>query len=182
MPNRAPGQLGLIQDFVNTLEVDTGRDDIGTAAALGAWLGARGLLRDEPATEPDRLLFRELREALRRLLVANNGGLTQDADLEVLNRLAAGAGLRPRFLGGGRVVLQPGEAGIGAAVGGLLAAVSDAMHEGTWRRLKACADHSCRWAFYDRSKNRSGHWCSMEVCGNRSKARQLRRRRKAATS
>jgi predicted RNA-binding Zn ribbon-like protein len=35
------------------------------------------------------------------------------------------------------------------------------------------------WAFYDRSKNRSGHWCSMRVCGNRAKARQFRERRRA---
>src|SRR5216683_7622002 len=103
MPNRAPGQLGLIQDFVNTLEVDTGRDDLGTASGLDAWLGDRGLLRDEQVTEPDRLLAVELREALRRLLLANNGGPAQDADLEVLNRLAVGSGLRPRFLGDGGV-------------------------------------------------------------------------------
>ncbi len=182
MPNRAPGQLGLIQDFVNTLEVDTGRDDIGTAAGLDAWLDERGLLGDVQATAVDRLLAVELREALRRLLVANNGGAVQDADLEVLNRLAVGSGLRPRFLGHGGVVLEPGAAGVRAALGKLLAAVSGAMYEGTWKRLKACADHGCRWAFYDRSRNRSGHWCSMEVCGNRSKARQFRRRRQSARS
>ena len=48
------------------------------------------------------------------------------------------------------------------------------MADGTWRRLKACREDTCQWAFYDRSKNRSGTWCSMAVCGNRAKARAYR--------
>jgi predicted RNA-binding Zn ribbon-like protein len=52
------------------------------------------------------------------------------------------------------------------------------MEADTWSRLKACRDDTCKWAFYDHSKNRSGHWCSMEVCGSRHKARQYRERRK----
>ena len=55
-----------------------------------------------------------------------------------------------------------------------------AIAEGTWARLKACERDSCRWAFYDRSKNRSGHWCSMDVCGAREKNRRAYRRRRAS--
>ena len=54
----------------------------------------------------------------------------------------------------------------------------EAMADGTWSRLKACSADSCQWVFYDTSKNRSGHWCSMRVCGNRAKARQFRARRR----
>src|SRR3712207_8580100 len=36
-------------------------------------------------------------------------------------------------------------------------------------RLKACPWDSCQWAFYDQSRNRSGVWCNMAVCGNRAK-------------
>jgi len=75
----------------------------------------------------------------------------------------------------------PEAAGTAGALGHIVASVSDAMTDRTWFRLKACADERCRWAFYDQSKNRSGHWCSMEVCGNRSKARQFRRRQRAAS-
>ena len=46
---------------------------------------------------------------------------------------------------------------------------------GTWPRLKGCAQ--CEWVFFDRSKNRSGTWCSMTICGNRTKNRAYRRRR-----
>jgi predicted RNA-binding Zn ribbon-like protein len=176
--NRAPGSLGLVQDFVNTRAFDPDQEQIPTPEALGAWLGARGLLQDEPVGEADRLSAVELREALRRLLLANNGATPDAADLELLNRVAGDGGLRPRFLPGGQVALEPAAPGVPGALGRLLAAVSDAMSAGTWARLKACADHACLWAFYDRSRNRSGHWCSMEVCGNRAKARQFRSRRR----
>ena len=49
------------------------------------------------------------------------------------------------------------------------------MRDGTFARLKACREHTCEWAFYDHSRNRSATWCSMEVCGNRAKARDLSR-------
>jgi predicted RNA-binding Zn ribbon-like protein len=53
------------------------------------------------------------------------------------------------------------------------------MENDTWARLKACRSDTCRWAFYDHSKNRSGHWCSMEVCGARHKAREYRARHRS---
>jgi len=51
-----------------------------------------------------------------------------------------------------------------------------AKEEGIWSRLKVCPNEACQWAFYDRSRNRSGRWCMMEVCGNRMKARSFRQR------
>ncbi len=183
MANRALGPLGLVQDFVNTLELDEdGGETIGTPEALGAWLRERRLLDGERVTAADQARAVELREALRRLLLANNGGPLHQADLALLNQVAAESGLRPHFVAGGQVVLEPTAHGAQGALGRLLAAVSGAMNEGTWCRLKACADHGCRWAFYDCSKNHSGHWCSMEVCGNRAKARQFRQRRRSASA
>ncbi len=41
-----------------------------------------------------------------------------------------------------------------------------------------CSSDTCQWAFYDRSKNRSGRWCSMQVCGNRTKTRAYRARQR----
>jgi predicted RNA-binding Zn ribbon-like protein len=54
------------------------------------------------------------------------------------------------------------------------------MRDGTWDRMKACRADDCEWAFYDSSRNRSGTWCSMEVCGNRAKARAFRARHRPA--
>ena len=171
--NVAPGRLRLVQEFVNTLEADEDRDNIATPQLLVAWLAERGLLSGDADGAAEHAGAIEVREALRRLLLANNAARPPAAsDLEILNRAALESGLRPRFTTQGGVRLEPG------ALGSLLAEVSEAMAEGTWHRLKACAEDTCVWAFYDRSKNRSGHWCSMEVCGNRAKARSFRQRQR----
>ncbi len=54
--------------------------------------------------------------------------------------------------------------------------IADAQAAGTWERLKSCPADDCRWAFYDRSRNRSAVWCNMAVCGNRAKVRSYRER------
>ena len=179
--NRARGGLALVQDFVNTVDLEEGKEQIGTAAALRSWLVDRGLLSDRLVTTAEHARAIQLREALRRLLFANNGGELHEVDLDELNSAARAAGLRVRFLSEGQTRLEPEATGTAGALGHIVASVSDAMADRTWFRLKACADERCRWAFYDQSKNRSGHWCSMEVCGNRSKARQFRRRQRAAS-
>lgn len=59
-------------------------------------------------------------------------------------------------------------------IGQILAVVVEAAGDGSWQRLKACREHRCEWAFYDRARNRSGRWCSMAVCGTRSKMQTYR--------
>src|SRR5215213_10291349 len=76
----------------------------------------------------------------------------------------------------GGPTLGPESSGVSAALGRILAAVVRATDEGIWGRLKVCSNDACQWAFYDRSRNRSGKWCTMEVCGNRMKARTFRQR------
>lgn len=180
MANRAPGSLALVQDFVNTVDIEAEQEELDTPEALGSWLSGRGLMTAGRVTAADHARAIELREALRHLLFANNGASLHEADLEVLNGAAAGARLRPRFVARSQAHLEPEVAGTMGALGHIVASVSDAMADGSWYRLKACADDGCQWAFYDRSKNRSGHWCSMEVCGNRAKARQFRQRHKTS--
>ena len=58
----------------------------------------------------------------------------------------------------------------------MLAIVAASIADGTWERLKACAADDCHWAFYDHTRNRSGRWCSMAVCGNRAKVERFRER------
>jgi predicted RNA-binding Zn ribbon-like protein len=64
----------------------------------------------------------------------------------------------------------------------VLAAAGTAMLDGSWARLKACAGPECEWAFYDRSRNRSGLWCDMAVCGSRHKVRAYRSRQRGTLS
>jgi predicted RNA-binding Zn ribbon-like protein len=39
--------------------------------------------------------------------------------------------------------------------------------------VRECSEKTCRWFFLDRSRNHSRRWCDMQLCGNRSKARQF---------
>jgi predicted RNA-binding Zn ribbon-like protein len=178
--NPAPGQLKLVQDFVNSADLMDGTDDIAEPGALAEWLRLRGLI--DPATElagSDVEHALAIREALRRLLLANNGAVVYPVDLATLNRAAAESALRPRFLPDRSVRLEPEAAGVAGALGRILGIATTAMADGSWAQLKACADHDCAWAFWDQSKNHSGHWCRMGACGNRAKARRYRERRRS---
>ena len=174
----APGRLSLVQELVNTYDVESGADDLDSPASLVAWLGARGLrAADGRADAADLEAARRLREALRDLMELNAGAELDPTTPETLNEAAASAGLTLHFGTDGRARLRPSAPGIAGALGELLAIVEGAMADGTWSRLKVCRARDCRWAFYDRSKNRSGTWCVMSVCGNRDKVRSYRERR-----
>ena len=175
----APGKLRLVEEFVNTLDLDDGIDHLANPADLGAWFAARGLARPDVVAGPvDVRRAVELREALRAALLANNGGAPlTDAAISVFNRVGRRARLVVQFDDRGKAALEPVTDDLDAALGRLLAIVRDAMATGQWWRLKACRSDTCRWAFFDQSKNHSRHWCSMDVCGSQAKARTYRRRR-----
>jgi predicted RNA-binding Zn ribbon-like protein len=178
----APAPLATVQQLVNTIELDVEPppDALATAAGARDFLVGHGLV-DETATvtEADARRLREVREALRALLLANNGvPVTPDA-IDSLNRAAATSALGARFAADGTLGLGGRGDGVDGAIGALLAIVFEAVADGTWGRLKACREETCEWAFYDRSRNRSSQWCVMAVCGNRSKARAYRARQKA---
>jgi predicted RNA-binding Zn ribbon-like protein len=176
----APGELELVREFVNTLEIDgeTCSEELRTPELLQAWLTKRGLLPRAAALEGDDLeRALELREALRGMLLAHNGVPVGREPFEAFDRLAAEAGLSVRVVGDGSARLEPTGSGLESAIGRIAGIVYDAGVEGTWTRLKACAADDCQWAFYDASRNRSGTWCDMSSCGNRAKVRAYRQRR-----
>jgi predicted RNA-binding Zn ribbon-like protein len=179
--NPAPGDLELVRAFVNTNDIDAAKDEIDNPEDLARWLENHGLL--EHGAVPDEAARRHavaLREALRGLMLCNNDGLAPDPGaVDALNDIAARARLVVRFNGAGAAQLTPASSGVDAALGRILALVYAAYEGGTWPRLKACRNDTCHWGFYDRSKNRSGHWCSMSNCGSQLKARAYRQRRKA---
>jgi predicted RNA-binding Zn ribbon-like protein len=171
----APGPLRLVQLFVNTNDLETGPDLLPDPAALRAWLADHDLAV-ETVSEEDHARAIALREAIRELVCANAGLPHDPAAADLVNEI--GAGLRP-VLDPPATRLEPTAGGIDGALGRIVAAIHAAIAEGTWERLKACERDICRWAFYDHSKNRSGHWCSMAVCGQREKNRRAYRRRRA---
>ena len=176
----APGDLELVRAFVNTLDIEQGEEALSTPAALGEWISAEGLAPAgvEPTPADLRRAVR-LREALRAILLSHGEGSTEEpADAwRALDEAAARARLQVRFGPEGAALIEPGTTGVDGALGRLLAVVHVAVSDrDTWNRLKACRLHSCEWAFYDHTKNRSGAWCNMAVCGNRAKARAYRER------
>ena len=90
--------------------------------------------------------------------------------------VAPAAALAPSLRTG---ALEPAGDGPDAACALALAIVFAARADGSFARLKACPHAHCGWAFYDSSRNRSGQWCSMRICGNRTKGEAFRRRRSA---
>ena len=181
---QAPGELELVRAFVNTVDIEEGEEELHSAGALAAWLAEHGLATsDVRATPGDLRHATELREALRAVLLAHNGGPPAPAAAcATLDAGARRARVRLRFDKGATGALEPEAAGVDGALGRLLAIVHAAIAQGTWERLKACREHTCEWAFYDHTKNRSGSWCNMQVCGNRAKARAYRERQAAPGS
>ena len=117
---RGPGPLLVVQELVNTLDIEAGTDSIDSPAGLKAWLVERSLAPgDVRPTGDDIARVAEFREALRALLHANNGGGLDADDLRSLNRAGRG-GLRVRFGGRRRrAALEPqAEEAIAAAIGG----------------------------------------------------------------
>ena len=175
----APGALRLVQRFINSQDRE-GPELLPDAEALAAWLQAAGLLAPGiPVTRAAHRRAIALREALRELTAANAGLPHDPRAVDVVNAAGRRAGLAPVLTGPADGTLAPAASGVDGALGGIVAAVHAAIAEGTWPRLKACERESCRWAFYDHSRNRSGHWCSMAVCGSREKNRRAYRRRRA---
>jgi predicted RNA-binding Zn ribbon-like protein len=179
----APGALGLIQAFVNTADLEPGLDALGDPNELGAWLVARRLMAsNETADEADLKHAIALREAIRGAIGANSGGSVYPVDMATLNGAVSASRLLPRFGADGRARLEPHADGVEGALGRIVAAVFAAMNEEDWTRLKLCGSSTCRWAFYDQSRNHSSRWCKMASCGNRQKAKRFRERAKAAPS
>jgi predicted RNA-binding Zn ribbon-like protein len=175
----APEPLGLVQEFVNTRDLEGGSDELADPASARAWLRQHKLLGRRSLTPADHARLLEVRESLRALLLGHNGAPVPDGAVATLNRATAQAPLQVRFDGSGQPALSPAGSGVDHVVAVILAQVLAAMAEGTWERLKACHDDVCQWAFYDHSRNRSGTWCSMAVCGNRAKTRAFRERNRA---
>jgi predicted RNA-binding Zn ribbon-like protein len=178
MSQPPPPELKPLIDFVNTLDIERGTDELATPTGLSEWMGAYGLLHDAgpPARETDLKAAVELREALRALMLANNGHQADHGAGARLERAARHGDLGVHFTEGGSMELLPGKGGIAGGLAELLVPVAQAIADGSWQRIKACRAPSCHWAFYDRSRNHSGVWCDMAVCGNRTKVRTYRQR------
>jgi predicted RNA-binding Zn ribbon-like protein len=191
----APDGLALVQEILNTRAIGRAGDDLLAGEAVGQdWL--RGAVREQakrqggaaPAGEPgaaDLAAVRELRARLVEIL-QSRGRLDDDgrpaAPARASGRVAA------ELLVGrdGEVRLVPPKAASWGSwlVSAAWAEVLLAQHAGTWARLKLCREPACASAFYDLSRNNSGVWHDVRVCGNAAnlRASRLRRKQQAKTA
>jgi predicted RNA-binding Zn ribbon-like protein len=193
----APGALGLVQAFINSfydLEFEHGADLFATPASLSAWLSRSGLPTPGRLREADVRRAVTVREGLRALARGNGDGACRpDRDnldrvidardrvnhaVDRLNDAARGATVEVRFTQAGPRFVAGGVSGLDRALGMVFASTAESMIAGSWSRLKICPGEHCGWAFYDHSRNLSGRWCSMAVCGGRAKARTHYRRQR----
>jgi predicted RNA-binding Zn ribbon-like protein len=159
----------LLRDFVNTYDMQCDTDEFGAPSDLGGWLAEHGLAAPGVrADESDVGAAVALREGLRASMLGR-----PDPSLE---ELLAVLPLRVSLDG---PALVPVDSGVRGALARVAAAVVTCAADGSWARLKVCRSASCRWAFFDTSKNRSRTWCSMRMCGNRSKTRAYRAKKSA---
>ena len=145
----------LLVSFLNTLDIEEDTDQLADDDGHRRWAAENGV---EPG---DRAEAQRVRDALRAIVDG------EDAALPAVTL---------------PVVPQPGTVSLTARTAAEAAVASAVLlgAQGKLARVKLCGGEDCRWAFYDASRNGSRQWCSMEVCGNRQKARTYRAKEKDA--
>jgi predicted RNA-binding Zn ribbon-like protein len=156
----------LVVAFLNTVDVEQDTDLLDDPTRWRDWIADQGL--GPPTTgvpTADTVGYvRTVRDALRDAVVDGREPLPDGAARRT-------GGLVRVELHGGVPTLVAND-----PVGAVLAASARLAVLGDWDRVKICPADDCRWAFFDHSRNRSRTWCSMRVCGNRTKARNWRER------
>ncbi|WP_235192526.1 CGNR zinc finger domain-containing protein [Mycobacterium asiaticum] len=177
----APGGLGLVQDFLNTLGIGHYGEDLladpasanrWTAKAIQTWSDLSGVDAEAPLLdEADLAKLRILRTTIAGLVAGEPvapGGAPASASFAVSES--------------GDVRLEPVGNGWRWLASALWSEILRSQLVGDWRRIKRCRNPHCPSTFYDRSKNNSGVWHDVKTCGNAANLRASRARRRAAES
>lgn len=157
----------LVVAFLNTVDVEQDTDVLDDPLRWSEWIAGQGLGPPSigmPSAEAVEHV-RGVRDALRAAVVDGRDPVGRDVGDQVTGGL-----VRVELHGGIPILVAVDP------VGAVLAASARLAVLGDWDRVKICPADDCRWAFFDHSRNRSRTWCSMRVCGNRTKARNWRER------
>ncbi|HWF30307.1 MAG TPA: CGNR zinc finger domain-containing protein [Mycobacterium sp.] len=173
----APGGLGLVQDFLNTIAIydypdllaNTTLADAWAVNAVRTWSAVRDIDAQPPSlNETDLSRLRALRGTITKLVAG------EPADGRGTGSVSASFALSDA----GNVRLEPIGSGWRWLASALWGEILLGQQEGTWRRIKQCHNHHCGSTFYDRSKNNSGVWHDVKTCGNAANLRASRARRR----
>jgi hypothetical protein len=167
----APGELVVVQGFLNTWSAELEIEDLKTPAKAESWLRQAGLWKGRGRLEAaEHRAVVEFRSKLRACITSNDGfGPIENAMSTVRFRAE---GSTP-----GLISFVPEGDSLEKLTGKLVAIVATSINNGTWTRLKCCGLPSCGWAFYDSTRSRTRRWCSMKTCGSRHKSREYYRRK-----
>lgn len=178
----APGDLELVRSFLSLHDHEERNPD-GLPPSLESlrwWLGSKALVEDrETIKDQDLAWALRVRDALTAKVEENMGEPRNETATEFLNRAAEETGLRVCFGCNDEQPIHVEAAGVRGAIGRILGTAFLAELDGRWERFRICHDPGCSAVFFDRSKNKSGKWCSMSSCGNRAKVRAFRERQAA---
>jgi predicted RNA-binding Zn ribbon-like protein len=160
--------------FVNTNDVQASQDRLRGPNETRSWLVAEGFEAGK-LDHDDWAAMISFREGVRAAAAANNGD-GGDADAVAALRGAIDQlGFTVR-VGADASLEVASTSPAGRALSSLVGALMAAQADGSWARVKACARDSCRWLFYDTTRNRSRTWCTNSTCGSREKAKRAYRR------
>jgi len=168
-----PSDARLLRDFVNTREPQVNRESWSSVEELRDWLTARQLLNPGlqlHSSDLDSAIA--VREGLRAMLRDHAGHDCDPGAVAAYNDALSELPVRLVYADGSHRLVSTGDTPIGHALTQLLDAIRRCERDHTWHRLKVCARDSCRWAFYDASRNQTRRWCSMAGCGNHIKMKR----------
>lgn len=168
-----PAAVRLVRDFVNTYEPQVDEESLATPDALRDWFVERGVLPVGVRLGPaDLAAARTVREGLRAVLLGHAGHPADPDALRSLDEALAAAPVRMTFADGGPRLLPSVRGPLDVALATLVDAIRQCAQDQVWTRLKVCDRDTCRWAYYDASRNQARRWCSMAGCGNYVKMRR----------
>jgi predicted RNA-binding Zn ribbon-like protein len=184
-------------DFINTRIVLNGQpvDLLETFSDLVTWLVQGGLLNREEAKQGERKWggkpesmrthdqAREFRASLREMVERIAAGKSvPSAAIETINRMLRYCVGYPQLTGhSGKFEreFQTESQESNRLLGLLAESASDLLCTCDLSLIKKCQNPPCVLFFYDTTKNHARHWCSMSVCGNRTKVAAHYRRHRA---
>jgi predicted RNA-binding Zn ribbon-like protein len=141
-------------------------------------LTERGLLRPGARLRTaDLSVAVAFREGLRAVLLGHAGHAADPVAVRRLDEILAAVPVRLSLATGGPRLVPAGGSPVQQALAGLAEAVRQSAEDQVWARLKVCDRDTCRWAYYDASRNQARRWCSMAGCGNYVKMRRRGRTR-----
>lgn len=183
-------------DFINTEVVLSGQptDLLPSWKHLVAWLIEAGLVTGKEAKESERVWDRHGPETLKQAKAFRStmrhmaervadGKPVPQAALDTINHLLrhrVGYSQISRLNGRFERKYESKSEDTVQLLGLLAEAASDLLVRCDLSLVKKCQNPTCVLFFYDTTKNHARHWCSMSLCGNRSKvaAHYHRHRRK----